>query len=65
MFILAETFPAPIAKHKLGEFATAAEAVAKAYELGAIFLEEDSDNPEHFDAFTKGGSILTIEPAKG
>ncbi|MGO9683593.1 MAG: hypothetical protein ACLPTZ_13575 [Beijerinckiaceae bacterium] len=62
MFILSEVFPAPIAPHKLGEFATAADACAKARELGAVFLEEDEDNPDHFDAFTKGGAILTIEP---
>ena len=62
MFVLAETFAAPIPKHVIGTFATADEAIAKVQSMGAVVIEEDCDNPQHFDIITKGGSILTIEP---
>ena len=64
MFILSETFPAPIAKRLLGQFETSLEAKAEAYHRGAIFIEEDADHPGCFDIFTKSGAILTIEPAR-
>ena len=64
MFILSETFPAPIAKRILGQFETSLEAQSEAIKRGALVIEPDVDNPGCFDIFTKSGAILTIEPAR-
>lgn len=60
-FILTES-RLPLSPVFIGAFETAADAKAKAFELGCIFIEEDSDHPGHFDIFTKRGLILTITP---
>ena len=62
MFTLSESFPAPIRNSKIGEFASDADAIAAALNLGAIYLEPDADNAGCFDALTRDGRILTIEP---
>ena len=61
MFILSETFGA-LAPLPIGEFETADQAIEKARAIGAIFIEKDADFPGCFDAFTKHGALLTIQP---
>ena len=63
MFILSKTSDNRfISARSLGEFSTAAEAIAKAKELGALFIEDDEDHPGCYDIFTKSGDTLKIEP---
>ena len=63
MFILSKTSGNRfISARSLGEFATAAEAIAKAEDLGAVLIDEDSDYPGCYDIITKSGDILKIEP---
>ncbi len=62
MFILSETFGGAIAPHKIGEFETADQAIEKARAIGAVMIEADVDFPGCFDAFTKHGALLKIEP---
>lgn len=41
---------------------TSEEAIKFATNLGALYIEEDQENPGHFDAIDKHGRVICIEP---
>jgi len=41
---------------------TIAEALAYLDRVGAMFVEEDTDNPGCYDAIDRSGRVLSIEP---
>ena len=43
---------------------TSEEAIKFATNLGALYIEEDQQNPGHFDAVDKHGRVICIEPYK-
>jgi hypothetical protein len=43
-------------------FIEAVEDIADILPENLFFLEEDDDNPKHWDAITESGRLLTIEP---
>ena len=41
---------------------TEEEALTLAKNLGALFIEEDKDNPHHYDGIDKRGRVICVEP---